>query len=526
MHYLLLPLIPAFLIYFFAFAKDHRKFPVVLISFSCFLLGLSFFLYLPLKSKANPPIDWGNPETLKAFLAVVQRKQFSPFDQMIFGVSFPFKRSPSILAFFKRCFSSTLAYLDILTKEFSIFGLLLGFLGLYFCFRKEWKTGLLLFLAFLFSGCGFAFAVAATKPRVPKDFVSYLPSFLYFSCFLSFGLRATLDFLAKKLPALKQFFFFLAALLPLFLFFKNFKSNDFSQNKIALYHAQNILKTAGENSIIFAEENNWIFPLLYLITVEEKGRDVVVYDRNGNLFEDTYQQAKRSLIEEVWEKEREKIEEEIIKKTQRKVFYAVDKRFENYGYKDIIQAGILYQRKGRPVRIDFANEYRNILSLKKASFYDEEAFYIIAHYHLQFAEELIRKGKREEVLEQLEKAYNFGKFNPPLLNNLAAVYGKLGDIERAIELYEEIIATFPRYLIAHQNLGTLYQKKGLLKEAEREYKKALEIRPNFIPSLLSLGNLMARTGRLKEALEYYQRVLMVDPSNQNALRALEILEKK
>ena len=36
-----------------------------------FAAGLLPYLYLPLRSRANPPLDWGNPETLDGVLAVV-----------------------------------------------------------------------------------------------------------------------------------------------------------------------------------------------------------------------------------------------------------------------------------------------------------------------------------------------------------------------------------------------------------------------------------------------------------------------
>ena len=123
----------------------------------------------------------------------------------------------------------------------------------------------------------------------------------------------------------------------------------------------------------------------------------------------------------------------------------------------------------------------------------------------------------------MEKAYGFGQFSPPLLNNLAVVYGKLGETNRAIQLYEEIILSFPNYIFAHQNLGTLYEKKGWWHKAEREYYQALQLQPNFIPSLLSLGKLMARKGKLTWASWYYQKVLSIDPDNQKAQQALENL---
>jgi tetratricopeptide (TPR) repeat protein len=41
-----------------------------------FALGLSPYLYLPLRSRMDPPLDWGNPETPARLLAVVLRRDF------------------------------------------------------------------------------------------------------------------------------------------------------------------------------------------------------------------------------------------------------------------------------------------------------------------------------------------------------------------------------------------------------------------------------------------------------------------
>ena len=41
-----------------------------------FALGLIPYVYLPLRSLANPPLDWANPETLNGFLDSVLRRKF------------------------------------------------------------------------------------------------------------------------------------------------------------------------------------------------------------------------------------------------------------------------------------------------------------------------------------------------------------------------------------------------------------------------------------------------------------------
>ena len=53
----------------------RRLRPVALSALS-FAAGLAPYLYLPLRSRAQPPLDWGNPETLGGFLDVVLRRGF------------------------------------------------------------------------------------------------------------------------------------------------------------------------------------------------------------------------------------------------------------------------------------------------------------------------------------------------------------------------------------------------------------------------------------------------------------------
>src|SRR5205085_1687398 len=41
-----------------------------------FLLGLSLYLYLPLASMTNPPVNWGYPRTVEGFIHTITRGQF------------------------------------------------------------------------------------------------------------------------------------------------------------------------------------------------------------------------------------------------------------------------------------------------------------------------------------------------------------------------------------------------------------------------------------------------------------------
>jgi len=54
-------------------SRAARRFAAIA---SCFALGLLPYLYLPIRSRMNPRLDWGNPETLTKLVDVVLRRDF------------------------------------------------------------------------------------------------------------------------------------------------------------------------------------------------------------------------------------------------------------------------------------------------------------------------------------------------------------------------------------------------------------------------------------------------------------------
>lgn len=65
-------------------------------------------------------------------------------------------------------------------------------------------------------------------------------------------------------------------------------------------------------------------------------------------------------------------------------------------------------------------------------------------------------GKGDMALHWWERAVEFSRQNPQLLNNLANYYGHNGRAEEAIKLYEEAIKLDPNESIYHFNLGNMY----------------------------------------------------------------------
>ncbi len=56
--------------------KDYK---LIVLSAFVFLASFAVYMYLPLRSAFNPPLDWRNPETLSGFADVMMRKQWGSF---------------------------------------------------------------------------------------------------------------------------------------------------------------------------------------------------------------------------------------------------------------------------------------------------------------------------------------------------------------------------------------------------------------------------------------------------------------
>ncbi len=74
--------------------------------------------------------------------------------------------------------------------------------------------------------------------------------------------------------------------------------------------------------------------------------------------------------------------------------------------------------------------------------------------------------------------------------NLANIYNKLDEKEKAIKNYKKVIELDNNYFKAHNNLGNIYRKKGLNKKAIECYLSTLEINSNYKVAYYNLAGVL------------------------------------
>jgi magnesium-protoporphyrin IX monomethyl ester (oxidative) cyclase len=78
--------------------------------------------------------------------------------------------------------------------------------------------------------------------------------------------------------------------------------------------------------------------------------------------------------------------------------------------------------------------------------------------------------------EYVEKLREEANFNINFKNNINL---RLGNYDKAISDFSEVVKLYPRLDFAHFYLGVAYEKKGLIEKAVLEWKKTLELNPNY-----------------------------------------------
>jgi tetratricopeptide (TPR) repeat protein len=91
-----------------------------------------------------------------------------------------------------------------------------------------------------------------------------------------------------------------------------------------------------------------------------------------------------------------------------------------------------------------------------------------------------------------------------------------GEKNRAIALYEQIVARDPNYAPAYINVGTIYFHLRRYGRAEELYRKATEVDPGYVLAFFDLGNVLDELERLDESIVAYQRAIVLAPRYADA----------
>ncbi len=179
-------------------------------------------------------------------------------------------------------------------------------------------------------------------------------------------------------------------------------------------------------------------------------------------------------------------------------------------YQNLVQ---LYSEEGSEEKVlGVIREAGQLTSLDPAYLVAVAEFYFsFFRVHPERAEAL-----RPEAAALLDRAALLEPREAILLAFLAEGYKRLGDLERAEELYRDWVELYPQQGMAWENLADLYLYSGNRVEAARLLRQLLELQPHNRRAAFVLGSLAFEAGDLEDAEEFLNRAILLQPDSRAA----------
>ena len=476
-----------------------------------FILALSIYVYLPIRTEAGAAIHWGDPNSLGRFLAQVSGRTHRAV--------YVFNETP-------------LEYL-IRTKEtlwfvWSQFGVvvLLSLWGWLVLAAARWRVFFVLVIVF-----DFAYAIFLNTISLEiTPFV--LPTIVILTVLAGVGISDLLKRLEAFSPVgrgsrkvIKAAF----CLIPAVFLSLNYGVCNQSRNYTAYEHALNIFRTTGNGDILLLEGDNNLFPVIYGRIVERMREDDLLFDRQYVVFKLPYLGEKKGRYYGEWEEFRAVLEKSLLEKMQdSRFYYAVfDPSSVSLpaGY-ELIPEGMLYhvvkqEELNSPYKIRNTWNYYSTESLYDFFDRDYHNRQIDAHFLFKQGQYLFMAGNPEKGLEYLNKASQVGYDDLGIHAALAIFFLDRNLFEPARPELEKSLVYHTDPSVPQNNWGVYHFRRGEYQKSVEDFKAAIRIRPKVFSYYKNLGHALYKLGREKEAVRAFEKSLTIHGDQPDVEKFME-----
>lgn len=426
-------------------------------------------LYLPIRSLANPPMDWGNPETLGGFLNTLLRGQYGqPLETM--------PRSPA------RLLEQILVFLKIYAGQFTWFLCWLPLLGLYPLWKQNRRHAALIVGLIVYLAAGIIWTVNfETDPQaIWVHSVFFIPCFMA-AAILSGTAIAWLTRLRPRSIPTKPLAIALAIAIVLGPLAAHYRANDKSHYWFAYDYGMALLAGLEEDAYYFPAGDHTLFPLLYLQIVEGVRPDVTVAAKYGYIEPDLYADMPMALQQGFSNSKQHRLAVEawLIQNRKNPMYFAINRPMPKVKDKKFITAGLVLQAvdtKTPLIDEDCLNrhEWRTLSAVDARD--DYSALNFLHDYYFAKAMRFFERDEIAQAVETMATAAQLAAGRKDLLHNVA----------------------------------NSMAQRNLVEEAKKYYLMVLEFAPNYRPSLNDLANACNALGDYSEARTYYERLVWLD----------------
>jgi len=134
-----------------------------------------------------------------------------------------------------------------------------------------------------------------------------------------------------------------------------------------------------------------------------------------------------------------------------------------------------------------------------------------------------KMGDSDKAFEMFKRSLEINPSQAEAANALQNISVRKGKYDSVIEVFQQFLKTYPNNLLYLENLALAYVRKGDLPKAERTFLQMLKVEPKNIRGLVNLGFTYVQQGNLGKAFERFEDAVMVDPRNVDAHNGLGLV---
>ncbi|MCE5300407.1 MAG: DUF2723 domain-containing protein [Spirochaetia bacterium] len=462
-------MVPAAL--WFCFARRDRLKPGRLFFMLLFFVaGLCAYLYLPIRARAEPLLNWGDPSNMASMLWVILRKAYA----------YPVKATPELF---------TYQLLEFLKFFLVNYGPLFLFViaGAFAMWKKDRKAFRLLgYIVVIF------FFMVVFYNRTRKDVIWLMHIFLMPAGYaMLFFIVPGVRFAAG---ALKSALYRNAVIAAALVFagtacFINFRTNNNSRDFVSYDYGRNILRTLPQGALYMASGDYNAMPVYYAQEIEKLRRDVKFATDSFLIFkwgiDDLYRRTGEAISMTPYERENN---------IRNLIDHYADTSpiFRNYYWEQPValdpekyieqQEGLLMKINRSRQRINSAvfdqYVYRGIFGGTSPNSPSNVA--LVTWYPacmVNAANALMEDDRVSEALALYMRALTFSVPKPEgnICYNVSLAYRRLNDSYNELVYLEKAASLKTTIPFVYERLGVVYYGLGLIDWAEEMLKRAVDM---------------------------------------------------